>query len=189
MPAYNPKRDSAGREIPDDHFEAIFGHLAKDARRAVLFARTTGCRKREVASLDWRAHWSAEGFRPIVQKGSSPRVVSYDAAILGPRRPGGLVFGELAGTVPEIYQRLTAAWRYAVKAAKVPHYRFHDLRHTYGTILRREGKTFSDLAAIMGISEAMAHVYAHEDTEKLQREAIEAKLCTNSALSALARLA
>jgi integrase len=116
---------------------------------------------------------------------ASARLPLSTGGRIGARRDSG----ELAGTVPEIYQRLTAAWRYAVKAAKVPHYRFHDLRHTYGTILRREGKTFSDLAAIMRISEAMAHVYAHEDTEKLQREAIEAKLCTNSALSALARLA
>jgi integrase len=68
-----------------------------------------------------------------------------------------------------------------------PHYRFHDLRHTYGTLFRREGKTFSDIAAIMGITEAMAHVYAHEDTEKIQREAT--KLGTNSAIAGLARLA
>jgi integrase len=186
MPVYSAK-NSAGREIPDAEFEAIVAILAKDARRAVLFARTTGCRKNEVASLDWRAHWSPEGFRPLVQKGSSRRVVVYDPAVLGPRRPGGLVFGEMAGTVPEIYRRLTSAWRYAVKRAKVPHYRFHDLRHTYGTCLRREGRTFSDIAAIMGITEAMAHVYAHEDTERIQIEA--QKLGANVTVSRLAGLA
>jgi hypothetical protein len=37
----------------------------------------------------------------------------------------------------------------------------------------------------MGITEAMAHVYAHEDTEALQQDAI--KLGTNSAISRLAR--
>jgi len=168
MPTYNPMKDSAGQEIPDAHLEAIFSKLSPAARRAVLFARTTGCRKREVDSLDWREHWTPEGFRPITQKGSRPRVVAFDPAILGARRPGGLVFSELGATAGEVYQRLTACWRYAVKAAKVPRYRFHDLRHTYGTILRREGRTFSDIAAIMGITEAMAHVYAREDTEALQ---------------------
>jgi integrase len=74
-----------------------------------------------------------------------------------------------------------------VRAAKVPHYRFHDLRHTYGTRLRRDGKTYSDIAAIMGITEAMAHVYAHEDTERIQREAIEPG--TIRSLLALAKLA
>jgi ABC-type protease/lipase transport system fused ATPase/permease subunit len=45
----------------------------------------------------------------------------------------------------------------------------------------------SDIAAIMGITEAMAHVYAQEDTEALQRAAI--KSGTNVALVRLAKLA
>ena len=194
MPAYKIA-ESPGREIPDADFETIFAKLAKDARRAVLFARTTGCRLNEVASLDWFDHFNGEGFfRPITQKGSKPRLVAYDPevvglAIRGPRRLGSvtLVFAELGFTAKEIRGRLQAKWRYAVKKAKTPHYRFHDLRHTYGTLLRRAGTTYSDIAAIMGITEAMAHVYAHEDTERIQREA--AKLGTNSALSRLAKLA
>jgi integrase len=185
MPAYRVG-DSPGREIPDVDLERIFGKLNRRARRAVLFARTTGCRLGEVAALDWRAHWTPEGFRPITQKGSRPRIVACDPEVVGPRGIG-LVFSELGSTADEIEGRLQSRWRYAVKAAKMPHYRFHDLRHTYGTLLRREGKTFSDIAAIMGITEAMAHVYAHEDTAALQREAIT--LGTNSAISKLARLA
>lgn len=185
MPAYKVA-DSPGKEIPDADLEKIFGKLSKDARRAVLFARATGCRLGEVAALDWQEHWSPEGFRPIVQKKCRPRVVTCDPAIVGPRGIG-LVFAELGATKAAIARRLQACWRYAVKAAKVPHYRFHDLRHTYGTRLRRDGMTFSDIAAIMGITEAMAHVYAHEDTERIQREAMER--VTIGSLLALANLA
>jgi len=78
-------------------------------------------------------------------------------------------------------------WRYAVKAAKVRHYRFHDLRHTYGTLLRRKGSSYSDIAAIMGITEAMAHVYAHEDRAQIQIAAHGS--ATSAAVSELARLA
>ncbi len=112
--------------------------------------------------------------------------MACDPALVGPRGIG-LVFAELGPTKDAIERRLQACWRYAVKAAKVPHYRFHDLRHTYGTLLRREGKTYSDIAAIMGITEAMAHVYAHDDTEALQRGAF--KPGTNVALLAMAGLA
>jgi hypothetical protein len=63
-------------------------------------------------------------------------------------------------------------------------YRFHDLRHSYGTDLRVAGRSFDDIAAIVGITSLMAHVYAHEDTEALQREAIQAG--TNPAILALA---
>jgi integrase len=185
MPAYRIE-DSPGVEIPDSDLEAIFRKLSRDARRAVLFARTTGCRLGEVAALDWQAHWSPEGFRPIVQKKSKPRLVACDPAIVGPRGIG-LVFAELGSTEEAIYDRLQDCWLYAVKAAKVPHYRFHDLRHTYGTLLRRERRTYSDIAAIMGITEAMAHVYAHEDTERIQREAI--KLDANGVFTRLAGLA
>jgi integrase len=117
--------------------------------------------------LDWQAHWTPKGFRPIRQKGSGERIVPCDREILG-ERGIGLVFAELGATPAGIAQKLTAAWRYAVKAATVPHYRFHDLRHSFGTRLRREGRTFSDIAAIMGITEAMAHVYAKEDREQIQ---------------------
>ncbi len=183
MPAYRVS-ESAGKEIPQAHLEAILSYLHRDARRAVLFARTSGCRKGEVSSLDWQAHWSPEGFRPIVQKGSSPRVVPCESAVVGPRGIG-LVFSELGGTEAAIYARLTACWRYAVKAAKVGGYRFHDLRHSYGTELRASGRSFDDIAAIMGITSLMAHVYAHEDTEALQRAAIKAG--SNPAILALAR--
>jgi len=185
MPAYKIA-ESPGREIPDGDLERIFAKLNKRARRAVLFARTTGCRLGEVAALDWQEHWTPKGFRPITQKGSSPRIVACDPALVGPRGIG-LVFAELGATKEAIERRLQARWRWAVKAAKVPHYRFHDLRHTYGTLLRREGKTFSDIAAIMGITEAMAHVYAHEDRERIQLEA--GKLGTNPALLRLSGLA
>jgi integrase len=96
MPAYKVA-ESVGKEIPQAHLKAILSRLRKDARRAVLFARTSGCRKAEVAALDWQKHWSPEGFRPIVQKGSKPRVVACDPALVGPRGIG-LVFSELGGT-------------------------------------------------------------------------------------------
>jgi hypothetical protein len=58
--------------------------------------------------------------------------------------------------------------------AKVGAYRYHDLRHSYGTDLRAARRTFDDIAAIMGITERMAHVYATDPRERLQLEAIAA---------------
>jgi integrase len=160
--------------------------MRESARVAESIKRETPAPLRDGSEQSLPVTPSPEGFRPIIQKGSKPRIVACDPAIVGPRGIG-LVFAELGATKKAIEKRLQACWRYAVKAAKVPHYRFHDLRHTYGTLLRREGKTYSDIAAIMGITELMAHVYAHEDTERIQREA--AKPGTNVALSRLARLA
>ena len=57
------------------------------------------------------------------------------------------------------------------------------MRQSYGTELRKAGRTFDDIAASMGITSLMAHVYAQKDTEALQREAIQA---TNPAILALA---
>jgi integrase len=162
-----PPSGEVGKPIPPEHLEAILARLHKDARRAVLFARSTGCRKGEVAALDWQKHLKPEGFVPIVQKKSRKRFVAYDPAIVGPRGIG-LVFSELGTTKEAIEERVTACWRYAVKAAKVGHYRFHDLRHSYGTDLTDAGRTYDDVGAIMGISGEMAKVYGHRDDAKLQ---------------------
>ncbi len=113
IPAYRPE-DSTGKAIPPEHFEAIVANLHHDARRAVVFARTTGCRLREVAALNWQKHFEAGRFRPIVQKGSKTRLVANDATLLGPRGIG-LVFSELGATGEGIYHRLQSKWRYAVK--------------------------------------------------------------------------
>ena len=60
------------------------------------------------------------------------------------------------------YPDLRAAFRTAVKAASLPTIRFHDLRHTFGTVCAASGIPLTTVQAYMGhahINTTM--VYAH----------------------------
>ncbi len=66
------------------------------------------------------------------------------------------------GRRPPPLPDLRAAFRTAVKAAKLPPIRFHDLRHTFGTVCAASGIPLTTVQAYMGhahISTTM--VYAH----------------------------
>jgi hypothetical protein len=101
--------------------------------------------------------------------------------ILGPRQPAGLLFCELGSTPEAIYEKLTACWRYAAKRSRVDA-RLHDLRHTFGSALRRT-MSKEDVASTMGISGAIARTYLDHESADLTRRAF-AKPGTNSARSA-----
>jgi hypothetical protein len=111
------------------------------------------------------------------------RLIPFKAfeEILGPRQSRGLVFRELGDTPAAIYSCVTACWRYAVNASKVPHARVHDLRLTFGSVLRR-AMSKEDVASAMGISGTIAGTYLDHEKADLTLRAL-AKPGTNSAQS------
>jgi integrase len=169
MPSWKSE-DTAGRVITDRELASILLKLRPAARRAVRFLRATGLRKMEACALDWREHWRDlpyPHFAPITQKGSKPRKIPFDAveSIVGPRQRSGLVFSELGSTAREVYDQLTACWRYATKRAGI-RARLHDLRHTFGSTLRRS-LSKEDVATTMGISAQVASTYLDHEAADL----------------------
>lgn len=62
-----------------------------------------------------------------------------------------------------------SAWERAVKLAKVPDFRFHDLRHTFASWSVQQGATLHEVKDLLGHhSLAMALRYAHLAPENLR---------------------
>ncbi len=182
MPSWSPEQ-TAGRVLSDDEFEKVLVVMRPAARRIARFLRATGLRKMEACALDWREHWQDlpyPAFCPITQKKSKERLIPFEAVegIVGPRQKSGLVFQELGETRKAIYSQLTTCWRYAAHKAGVVA-RLHDLRHTFGSTLRRT-MSKEDVASIMGISGAIASTYLDHESADLTRRAF-AKPGTNAA--------
>lgn len=86
-------------------------------------------------------------------------------------RPRDLVFERPNGDFisrPSAYNR----FQVALKRAGLPHFRLHDLRHTYGTWHLEQGTDLRVVARLMGHSSYLitANIYTHP-TEQLQDEA------------------
>jgi integrase len=92
--------------------------------------------------------------------------------------PGDLVFG---GTEGDFYDDSALRRRYyaALRAADIEHLRFHDLRHTFGTLAVQEF-ALSDVKAYMGHADIATtmiyvhHVPQHDAADRLFRRLAKA---------------
>lgn len=152
----------------------------------IVVAATCGLRRGEILELRWRdvsfseraihVRRSLSAGTPGPPKSGKPRVVPLSAwpaqelARVGQRsertRPGDLVFDRADGrhldgdVVSERYRRARDA---AAKLdAELPPLRFHDLRHTFGTLCAAKGLDAVTIKTFMGHADlATTQIYMH----------------------------
>lgn len=123
----------------------------------------TGLRKSETLSLAWDKINSATGFADVQVKGGHWRRIqlSEPAKSILARTPhiGRLVFD---GT------NLRKNFEAGLLAAGITDFRFHDLRHTNATWLRREGASLEVIQRALGHSSIqVTQRYAHVDDQEV----------------------
>lgn len=155
------------REMTPDEEQRILDNLTPRYLPIFRFAVLSGFRLEEAVNLRWTdIDWRGETIK-VIGKGGKPALIPLSSALRKllwrlPRSTGP-VFGVT-------YSGVKSAWRRCRKKSKVTDLRFHDLRHTFATRLRRSG---ADLAIV---KEALRHEdiattmrYAHVTMEDLRR--------------------
>jgi integrase len=148
-------------------FAAYTDHLTP----IVLLALNTGLRRGELFNLRWRdvdvlrALLTVEG--ASAKSGQSRHIPLNSEALDVLRRWAG------SSTVPaerfvfpgaegERFEDIKGAWLPLVKAAKVPAFTFHDLRHTFASKLVMAGVDLNTVRELLGHSDIkMTLRYAH----------------------------
>ncbi len=142
----------------------IASHCAVQAQAAIWFALLTGARRGEILKLT-ADHIGPDTvtFTRTTTKTKRTRVVPIVNAL----RPW-LVHFPLTITVDGI----KSAWRRARMSAKLPHARFHDLRHSCASILVAHGVDLYTIGKILGHANPKTTArYAHLQVEQ-QRKAL-----------------
>ena len=155
-------------------------------RHVVTVALGTGMRKEEILSLRW-SHVDLQRNLIFVAKpkcrgdkrqtkgiptSSAVRAVLLE---LQARARGEYVFADRKGARPS-GSGIQAAFKKALVEAKIENFRFHDLRHTFGTRLGERGVSPFIIAELMGHSDIkMTARYTHP-TEEGKRAAVECAL-------------
>jgi integrase len=160
-----PRVETTILEPPSgEQVDAIVAHAAPRWRLPLRVLEGTGMRVGELCELEWRDVDLADS-RFRVRKGktaSARRWVAVPAPIAeacppDDRTPERRVF---SGFSPDTARSVVAR---ACKAAGIPHFHPHDLRHRYASVKIAEGVPVTQLAAQLGHARnsLTLHVYGH----------------------------
>jgi integrase len=177
------------RYLDADEEKRLLDEAHEPLRSAILVAIHSGLREEEEAALEWVDVRSPEGIL-VVRKTKSkrdrvlPMNATLKAVLAGvPRFPRSThVF-----TNPDTRDRYdrfnNGAWRKLLVRARIENFRWHDLRHTFGSRLAQAGRSILEIKELMGHSDVTVTMrYAHLAPNNLRDAvlALDKKSCQTS---------
>jgi integrase len=138
-------------------------------RPLILLALHTGLRRGELLSLEWsRVDFDQRALRVINAKSSAGnRIIPMNATVhtllsdLLKKTTSPLVFPSNRKPGEKLLD-VKKGFKKAVQLAGIPHFRFHDMRHTFATRLVRAGVDIVSVQHLLGHSKiTMTARYAH----------------------------
>lgn len=149
-----------------------------EERRLIALAALTGLRRGELFSLDPS---NIQGGRIILRPGQTK---SGKARIVPLPTDGGYLVGSLPFRTDE--HKLRKAFEVAREAIGRRDMRFHDLRHTYASMLAEAGEVMTTVQALLGHSSlVVTSRYAHMFDSRLDQVAAKLpRICDQTATNA-----
>jgi integrase len=177
------------RWLYTDEEERLISACHDDIKDIVIFAIETGMRLGELLALRWTdVSIVRETATVMKSKNHQPRTIPLE------KRPVevlkriasskkvvvGFVFPSSTGTKLD-GNNLRKEFSKALKAAGIEDFRFHDLRHTYGTRLAQAGVELFTISRLMGHKDVKTTMrYLHHSTETLRANVERAKFASGS---------
>lgn len=150
-------------------------HERRTACLVVLFLLSTGTRRAETLNARWE-DITENTWKITASVSKSKRVHSvplndYAKRVLDEIQPDPSLRRGYLFINPRTNDRLKTvdkAWNLIRKAAGLPHFRLHDLRHTYASFLTNNGRTLYEVQQVLGHSSPqVTQRYAHLTKETL----------------------
>ncbi len=152
------------------------GHKAKHLEPIIITALNTGMRKGEILNLKWsKVDFKSRNITVEETKNGESRVVPMNQKLTETLESGKKVSkGEYVFSENgKPYRDVKRAWWTALETAKVEGFRFHDLRHTFGTRLGMNGYDLKTIMEIMGIKDPQVAMIYLNPTPQHKRNAVE----------------
>lgn len=135
----------------------------------------TGCRKSEIMKLQWSEVDFENGYLDLADTKTGARKIPLNDQALSILRARPMVAGNPyvfpAASGSGHFTALQDGWQKVRAAANVPDVRIHDLRHSFATILAKDGNSLLMIGKLLGHRDLRTtQVYAHLVDES-QRDA------------------
>jgi integrase len=183
MDVLTPEEVAALREAATPATYRDGGLVTNNYRLLISFAVFTGCRAGEILGAAWsHIDWKSGEFhvRRAFREGhfqepktrTSYRSIALPGFLLKelkvwrlacPRSPHDLIFPNLDGRPMSYWNLMARGFHPALKRAGIRRIRFHDLRHTYASLMIRNGEDIVRVSRLMGHANASFtfNVYCH----------------------------
>ena len=142
----------------------------------IVTAINTGMRKMEILNLKWPSvDFKARNIKVVETKNGEPRIVPMNKKLTEIlERSKKVSKGEYVFSGNgKPYRDVKTGWWSALKRARIEGFRFHDLRHTFGTRLGMNGYDLKTIMELMGIKDPkIAMIYLNPSPEH-KRNAVE----------------
>ena len=140
--------------------EACKASNAPNLYPLVVLALSTGMRRGEIISLTWSQIDLIKGIIILTDtKNSQARRVSVRGMALDLMRQHAKVrrvdcnwvfFTQVSAGAPPVPFNLDKYWYKAIAAARIPDFRFHDVRHSTASYLAMNGASLLEIAEVLG---------------------------------------
>lgn len=169
------------RYLKPDEVENLLKACPKHIRPVVVTALNTGMRRGEIFNLKWK-HVDLDNRKLTVanSKNNESRVIPInqtlhqELSVLFDNNKGEYVF---LGRDSQPTKDIRTGFSAALKKAGIEDFRFHDIRHTFGSHLVMEGVNLRTVQQLMGHKDIqmtmryshLSHEHVQEAVEKLDR--------------------
>lgn len=145
------------RFLSQDEFAMLLSVSDPELQRIIRFAVSTGLRKDNILSLDWREIDLSSAMATVTIKGDKLHTVRLTSAVRAMLSTDTKRKGPVFDTT-----NFRRRWTRAVKDAQLHDFRFHDLRHTFASWARMAGADLADICEALGHSDISVTMrYAH----------------------------
>ena len=171
-----PENNARDRILSSEEFDQLLSYLPKHAAMVVRFAYLTGMRAGEIFNLSWdRVDMKDRVIRLLAEdtKTSEPRILYLTDELLDilieAQKIRALGHNRVFTYKGRPLKGIRRTFINACKQAGIDNFRFHDLRHTFNTNMRKAGADPSVIMKLTGHkTTAMFHRYNTVDTKDAQ---------------------
>ena len=137
----------------------LFDELAPHLRIMADFGVNTGCRDAEMCNLQWQWEIKIDCLNASIFVIPEQYVKNGDERLVILNKIAQVVVDQQRGIHPThvftyrgkpIKRMLNSGWKRARKVIGLPHFRVHDLKHTFGSRLRASDVRFEDRQELLG---------------------------------------
>jgi len=148
----------------DDEAPALMNVMPQNVREIVICAIVTGLRKGNILRLDWSQVSLAERAITVRIKGNKEHVVRIPPALMAILSTKAKREGKVFDTT-----NFRRRWEASMKGAGLRNFRFHDLRHTFGSWARKNGVDLPTLKEAFNHSDiSMTMRYANVEPDEVE---------------------